>query len=171
MSNDSNLYPPPLHHKKYIKLLFSLLKIIKAAVRLGRDDQGTSDGYDGALLTFHSSVIYGPPAEFNTRLHLWLYYIHGLNNEHPCWLGATPIVWDKFLSNKRLIFGNLNMLNASPPLKKNYTMLFFGYGFWLGAPPMQGNKLLSNKQLILGNLKVLNVSPPLKKFSTVPFLR
>jgi hypothetical protein len=30
--------------------------------------------------------------------------------------GSTPYSGDKFLSNKQLILGNLNMLNASPPL-------------------------------------------------------
>jgi hypothetical protein len=56
-------------------------------VGLGRDDQATSDGYDGALITFPINVIYGPPAECNTRLHSSLYYTQCLNNEHP-WCSA-----------------------------------------------------------------------------------
>jgi hypothetical protein len=84
MFNESNIYLPLLHHKTILKHLYSFLKIIKTAVRLGRDDQAASDGYDGALLTFHMSVIYGPPAKCNRQLYSWLYYTHGPNNEHPC---------------------------------------------------------------------------------------
>jgi hypothetical protein len=48
MLNDSNVYLPLLHHKNIVKLSYSSLKIKEAAVRLGRDDQAASNGYDGA---------------------------------------------------------------------------------------------------------------------------
>jgi hypothetical protein len=41
------------------------------------------------------SVIYGPPAEYKTPLHAWLYYTQGEKNEHtwsPRWPRCAVLV-------------------------------------------------------------------------------
>ncbi len=49
-------------------------------------------------------------------------------------LGAPPMPGDKLLSNKQLILGNVNMQNASPPIKKNLPCFFWDTAFDLDRP-------------------------------------
>jgi hypothetical protein len=53
-----------------------------------------------------------------------------------------PPPGDKLLSNKQLILGQLNVLNATAPSKKFSTASFLRYGPLTGSTPYTGGKIV-----------------------------